>query len=93
MVVGDRQAGETALTARSRRLLVPVIRAQNAGPLLTVADAMLRLEGGGGQVLGVVEAGPDRLAHSLTVARVLAGTSTRRSNAPSVSVQAEATFP
>ena len=57
------------MTARPRRLLVPVIRAQNAGPLLTVADAMLRLEGGGGQVLGVVEAEADRLAHSLTVAR------------------------
>ena len=41
------------MTARPRRLLVPVIRAQNAGPLLTVADAMLRLEGGGGQVPAV----------------------------------------
>jgi glucosyl-3-phosphoglycerate synthase len=57
------------VNSRPRRLLLPVIRAQNAAPLLTVADAMIRLEGGGGQVLGVVEAGGDRLAHSLTVAR------------------------
>jgi nucleotide-binding universal stress UspA family protein len=54
---------------RRRRLLVPVVRAQTAQPLLVVADAMLRLEGGGGQVLGVVEASRDRLASSLTVVR------------------------
>jgi nucleotide-binding universal stress UspA family protein len=36
-------------------LLVPIIRAQNAGPLLALADALVRSSGGRGHVLGLVE--------------------------------------
>ena len=59
-----------AESRQAPHLLIPVIRAQAAPPLLRTAEAILRHEGGNGHVLGVVEVPFGRpIARGLTVAR------------------------
>ncbi|HZU17609.1 MAG TPA: glucosyl-3-phosphoglycerate synthase [Candidatus Dormibacteraeota bacterium] len=58
------------MTERRLQVLVPIVRARTAPRLLEVAAAIVRAEGGSGQLLGVVELPPGRpIAQNVTVAR------------------------